>query len=147
MTTLRRLLLGCAAVLLLAAPAAAQVSSGLRVGASSDPDQFYFGGHVETRPLAENLRFRPNVEIGVGNNVTTLAFNFELAYKFRTRSPWRPYVLGGPALVVYDTDRRTASQGGFNIGVGIEHRGGLFGEIKIGAIDSPEFKIAIGFRL
>lgn len=147
MTTTRRLLLGCAFVLLLAAPAPAQVSTGLRVGASSDPDQFYFGGHVETRPLAENLRFRPNVEIGVGHDVTTLAFNFELAYKFAVRQAWRPYILGGPALIVYDTDRSTTSRGGFNVGVGLEHRGGLFGEVKIGAIDSPEFKIAIGFRL
>lgn len=146
MTTTRQLCVCAFAFLCLAAPVAAQVSTGVRVGASSDPDQFYFGGHVETQPVAGALRFRPNAEIGVGNHVTTLAFNFELAYKFATRQPWRPYILGGPALIVYDTARNTSAHGGFNIGFGAEHRGGLFGEIKIGAIDSPDFKVGIGFR-
>src|SRR5262245_66385237 len=105
MTTNRRLFAFAFVFLCLAAPAAAQVTAGVRAGASDDPDQFYFGGHVETRPLAENIYFRPNVEVGVGNDVTTLAFNFELAYKFpHTRQEWRPYIIGGPALIVYDTD-------------------------------------------
>ena len=134
------------AFLLSAAPAAAQVSAGARAGASVDPDQFYFGAHVETRELAENMFFRPNVEIGIGNDVTTIALNFELAYKFQTSRPWRPYVPFGPALNIYDTDLDTASHGGFNIGIGAEHRGGLFGEVKFGTIDSPDVKFGIGFR-
>lgn len=134
------------AFVLLAAPAAAQVSTGIRAGASVDPDQFYFGGHVETRELVENTTFRPNVEIGIGNEVTTIALNFELAYKFPTNRPWRPYVVGGPALNIYDTDLDTDSRGGFNIGIGVQHSGGLFGEVKFGTIDSPDFKFGIGFR-
>jgi hypothetical protein len=133
-------------VLLLAVPAAAQVSAGIRAGASIDPDQFYFGGHVETRELVENVTFRPNVEVGVGNGVTTIAFNFELAYKFRTKSQWRPYIVGGPALNVYDTSDESSAKGGFNLGFGAEHRGGLFGEVKFGMIDSPDVKFGIGFR-
>jgi hypothetical protein len=144
--TLRRFPLFAFVFLLFAAPAAAQVSSGIRAGASIDPDQFYFGGHVETRPLLENMFFRPNVEIGVGNDVTTLALNFELAYKFVTTRPWRPYAVFGPALNIYDTESDTSSFGGFNIGVGVEHSGGLFGELKIGTIDSPDIKFGIGFR-
>jgi len=132
--------------LLLAVPAHAQVSTGLRVGVSADPDQFYFGGHVETKELVPQLTFRPNVEVGIGNDQTVFAFNFELAYKFATKYPWKPYIIGGPALVITDTDSNTNANGGFNIGLGVEHRGGLFGEVKIGAIDSPNFKIGIGFR-
>jgi hypothetical protein len=144
--TLRRFAAFSFAVLLFAAPAAAQMSTGVRAGASDDPDQFYFGGHVETRPLVENLHFRPNAELGVGNDVTTIALNLELAYKFPTNRQWRPYVPFGPALNIYDSDRDTGSYGGFNIGVGLEHRGGLFGEVKFGMVDSPDFKVGIGFR-
>ena len=134
------------AFLLLAAPAAAQVTAGIRAGVSVDPDQFYFGGHVETRELVENVHFRPNVEVGVGNDVTTLALNFELAYKFPSRRGWRPYAIAGPALNIYDTDLDTRSRGGFNFGIGAEHRGGLFGELKFGTMDSPDFKFGFGFR-
>src|SRR5215510_5445795 len=128
---------------LLAAPARAQMNAGVRVGASADPDQFYFGGHVETKELVPNVHFRPNVEVGVGNDVTVIALNFELAYKFTTRQPWVPYVAGGPALNIIDTNADTGSHGGFNIALGAEHRGGLFGEVKVGAIDSPNFKVGI----
>jgi hypothetical protein len=126
--------------------AAQPLSVGIRGGASVDPDQFYFGGHVETRPLVERLHFRPNVEIGVGDDVTLVAFNFELVYKFAGRREWTPYVLGGPALNIVSGDDNTDAAGGFNFGLGIEHRQGLFGEIKVGVIDSPDFKIGIGYR-
>ena len=131
---------------LLAAPAAAQSSAGVRVGVSANPDQFYFGGHIETRPLVDDLHFRPNVELGVGDHATVIALNFELAYKFPTRQAWHPYVAAGPALLIVDTDRDTSSGGGFNIALGVEHRGGLFGELKIGTVDSPNFKIGIGYN-
>ena len=35
----------------IARPASAQARAGVRVGASVNPDQFYFGGHVETPPI------------------------------------------------------------------------------------------------
>jgi len=131
---------------LVAAPARAQMTAGLRVGASADPDQFFFGGHVESKELVPNVHFRPNVEVGVGNDVTVIALNFELAYKFTTSQPWNPYVAAGPALLIIDTPGDTGSHGGFNIALGVEHRGGLFGEVKVGAIDSPNFKVGIGYR-
>ena len=143
---MKRLAVAASFVLLLAAPAAAQMSTGVRAGASVDPDQFYFGGHVETGELADNVTFRPNVEVGIGNDVTVIGFNFELAYKFDTNSRWRPYVAAGPALNVYDSSDDTDAKGGFNIAIGAEHRGGLFGEVKFGLIDSPDFKFGIGFR-
>jgi hypothetical protein len=132
---------------LLASPAAAQsLSGGVRAGASVDPDQFYFGGHVETHPLVDRVHFRPNVEIGVGDDTTLVAFNFDLAYKFPGNRHWTPYVFGGPALNIINAHDDTDAGGGFNFGLGIEHRQGLFGEIKVGVIDSPNFKIGIGYR-
>jgi hypothetical protein len=131
---------------LFAVPASAQVSAGVRVGASLDPDQFYFGGHIETAPVADRLHFRPNVEVGIGNNATVVAINFELAYKFPPRRPWHLYAVAGPALNIVNTSHNTSAQGGFTVGVGAEHRDGLFVEVKAGAINSPSFKIGIGYR-
>jgi hypothetical protein len=118
---------------------------GARAGVSVDPDQFYFGGHVQTQPLVDRLRFRPNVEIGLGDDVTVVAFNVEFAYFFPTRGPWQLYAGGGPALNLIDFNDNTEAEGGFNALVGVEHSRGLFFEFKVGAIDSPEFKFGVGF--
>lgn len=118
---------------------------GVRAGASIDPDQFVLGGHVETKPLADRVHFRPNVEIGLGNDVTLTALNFELAYKFPARQAWGVYAGGGPALNLIHHRGDSRAEGGFNIMLGAEHRDGLFGEVKVGAIDSPNFKVTVGY--
>jgi hypothetical protein len=70
-----------------ATPAAAQVAAGVRGGVSIEADQVFVGGHVETEPLIDRLRFRPNVEVGFGDGLTMTAFNFEFVYAFPSRSP------------------------------------------------------------
>jgi len=133
------------ALSLAAAPAAAQ-SYGVRAGASVSPDQFFFGGHVETPPLADRLYFRPNVEIGIGNDVTVVAANFEFIYKLELPKPWGVYAGAGPALnVISDIQRH--SEGGFNFLVGVEHEGGFFAEVKTGVIDSARFKVTVGYSV
>ncbi len=129
----------------LALTAQAQMTAGVRAGASVDPDQFYFGGHVETAPLADRLRFRPNVEIGVGNQVKLVAFNIELAYHFPSQYDWHFYAGGGPALNIVDTEFDTTAAGGVNTMIGIAHDRGLFFEFKAGFIDSPNVKIGVGY--
>jgi hypothetical protein len=129
-----------------AVPAAAQdLDAGVRAGVSVDPDQFYFGGHIQTEPIIDRLRFRPNVEIGLGNDVTLVGFNVEFAYFFPTRSPWSLYAGGGPALNIIDFDDDTRAEGGLNVLFGVEHARGLFFEFKVGAFDSPEFKFGVGY--
>ncbi|MBI3896538.1 MAG: hypothetical protein HY313_11470 [Acidobacteria bacterium] len=140
-------------LLLLPKPASAQEGGGFRFGASVDPDQFYFGGHLGLGPLVEELWFRPNVEIGIGDNRTLVGLNGEFTYWFPlARHPWDLYVGAGPALnlIRFDEDRPvrggdTEAEGGFNILVGAEHRSGLFAEIKVGALHSPAFKFGIGY--
>ncbi len=145
-TPLIRTLILAGAAAFAAVPAAAQqLDAGVRAGVSVDPDQFYFGAHVETGPIVDRLRFRPNVEIGLGDDQTVAAFNVEFAYFFPTRSPWRFYAGGGPALIVIDRDDDTRAEGGFNALGGVEHASGLFFEFKIGAFDSPEFKFGVGY--
>lgn len=118
---------------------------GVRAGVSGDPDQFYFGGHLETGELLERLTFRPNAEIGLGDDVTLVAINLEFAYKFPTRQAWQLYVGAGPALNIYDRDDETDLEGGFNILLGVEHRQGLFVEFKVGLGDSPDVKFGVGY--
>ena len=137
------------ALLATSAPAWAQ-GPGVRGGVSIDPDQFYFGGHYETPPLVDRLHFRPNLEIGIGDDVVTTAINFEFVYKFPSRSPWRLYAGGGPAVnfFSFDNDGRddgTETEGGFNFLIGAEQRNGLFFELKVGVIDSPDLKFGVGY--
>ena len=128
------------------APASAQ-DAGIRGGLSVDPDQFYFGGHLETSPLVDRLHFRPNVEVGFGNDLTLIAANMEFVYKFPNRRDWGLYAGGGPALNVYMFDGRDGSDtdAGLNLLVGVESSRGLFFEFKVGAIDSPDFKFGVGW--
>ncbi len=137
---------------LFAAPARAQ-GVGVRVGASADPDQFYARVHVETRELADRLRFRPNVEVGVGDNLTLVALNFEFTYRLppvapplpRSLAMWHLYVGGGPALNILRFPNDTRSEGGFNGLIGLAHSSGLFAEAKVGALKSPSFKLGVGY--
>lgn len=137
-------------VLLVAAIPAWAQGPGVRGGVSIDPDQVYFGGHYETTALVDRLHFRPNLEIGIGDDVVTTAINFEFVYKFPSRSPWRLYAGGGPAVNFYSFDGNgqdgdSETEGGFNFLIGAEQRGGLFFELKIGAIDSPDLKFGVGY--
>ncbi len=135
-----------------APPPSSGPSAGVRVGVSGDPDQFYFGGHVETSPLVDHLTFRPNAEIGFGDDETLVSLNFEFAYWIPLRNqPWSVYVGGGPGLVIRSFDvpphgpDDSDTGGGFNFMIGLQHRRGLFTEFKVGAIDSPTVKFAVGY--
>ena len=128
-----------------AAPAQAQVSPGVQGGVAVDPDQVFFGGHVETSPLVENLRFRPNVDVGLGDNITLIAFNFDFTYTFTSRQPWNLYGGAGPAINWIDFDSGSDTEAGFNLLVGARHRDGMFFEMRIGVMDSPDLKFGVGY--
>ncbi len=150
MTLISRMIVAAVALMVFAASARAQ-GVGVRAGASADPEQFYAGVHFESSELAEHLRFRPNVEVGVGDDVTLVAFNFEFSYRLppaalpRSLSMWYLYVGGGPALNIFRFSNDTRSEGGFNGLVGLAHRRGLFAEAKFGALKSPSFKFGVGY--
>ena len=138
------------------AASAAQQQVGIRAGVSGDPDQFVFGGHLETAPLVDRLVFRPSGEIGIGDGLVAVALNLEFAYKIDIDDQaWTPYFGGGPAMNIFIRDGDGNAQGrgnddtdiggGFNIMVGVEHEGGLFTEFKVGALDSPDLKLLVGY--
>jgi hypothetical protein len=133
---------------LLTLPSLAQAQGpGVRGGVSVDPDQFYFGGHYETTALVDRLRFKPNVEIGIGDDLTHVGINFEFIYKFPARRSWSLYAGGGPAINFYHFDDFDdgETEPGFNVLFGAEGSNGLFFEVKVGAIDSPDLKFGVGY--
>jgi hypothetical protein len=149
---IRNIVLAVVLITACAVPSYAQTQFGIRAGVSADPEQFFFGGHFETEPIIDRLSFRPNLEIGVGDDLTLFAINIEFVYSVPLRGhPWRVYFGGGPAANIYsrhDDDGRDDDgdvEGGFNVLVGLQHRRGLFTEFKVGAIDSPSVKFTVGY--
>lgn len=149
-TTVVHFLLALMTAMLLPAAAAAQ-GPGVRGGVSIDPDQFHVGGHFETDELVDSVHFRPNIEAGLGNDLTLVGLNFEFVYKFPQRNQWRIYAGGGPAVNFYsfsrgpNRGRDTESEAGLNVLIGVEQSSGLLFEFKIGALDSPELKFGVGW--
>ena len=129
----------------------AQGGAGVRVGLSIDPDQFYFGGHLEKGPIVENLWFRPNLEIGIGSDRTLIGLNIEFAYWIPLQSSlWNFYVGSGPAInILISGDgppgRDNDVEAGFNMLLGFAHDDGFFTELKVGAFDSPDLKFGVGY--
>jgi hypothetical protein len=129
------------------AAAASAQSAGVRTGVSGSPDQFYVGLHYETEPVVERVRFKPNFEVGIGSAQTLVAINLEFVGKVPiNREPWAFYLGAGPALIIDRANNAgTNAGGGFNILLGLEHRKGLFTELKVGLADSPGVKFAVGY--
>ena len=129
----------------------AQGGAGVRVGLSIDPDQFYFGGHLERGPIVENLWFRPNLEIGIGSDRTLIGLNIEFAYWIALQSSlWNFYVGAGPAINILifgdgPPGRDNDVEAGFNMLLGFAHDDGFFTELKVGAFDSPDLKFGVGY--
>jgi hypothetical protein len=129
------------------APAAAQEGPGVRAGLGANPDQFFVGGHYVTRQLADRLRFQPNVEAGFGSGATLVSFNAEFGFWMRLNPEWQVYVGGGPAMILFSSNHRDSTdiKPGFNLLAGVRTRSGLFFELKVGVLDSPDVKLAIGY--
>jgi opacity protein-like surface antigen len=145
---------------------------GPRVGVTMNPDQIHFGAHLDFGNFAKHIRFQPNLEVGIGDNLTIFAVNFDAAYRFQSRwDVWTPYVGGGIGVnfVNFDHDfghhddhsqealalgaadhlNDSDTQMGFNVLGGIEkglskgHR--FFLEARLGLADSPDFKVTAGW--
>ena len=142
-------------ILLICLPlsAMAQQSVGVRAGVSADPDQFLFGGHLETAPLLERLVFRPNAEIGVGDGLVIIGLNFEFAFKIglddqawtRTSARVLPSTSSTAAIAAGVAVTTRASKEDSTFSSVSKHDGGLFTELKVGALDSPDLKFIVGY--
>lgn len=139
------------ALILMALPAVARAQApvGVRAGVGADPDQFYFGGHIESGPLLRDVHFRPNVEAGFGDNRTVVALNAEFIRRFGLDNGYSAYLGAGPAVNIISFDRPvggdTRVDPGINFLIGLEFPQRFFTELKVGAIDSPQVKFGIGY--
>lgn len=129
---------------------------GPRLGLTISPDQFHFGAHMDFGNFAQHVRFQPNVEVGLGDNLTLVTLNFEAAYRFReTWDVWSPY-LGGGLGVNFASFDTNGLQDDTSTDLGVSLLGGIekgladgdrfFVETKLGLVDeSPDAKVTIGW--
>lgn len=149
-----------ALALLLPALAAAAptvvVDPGVRAGLSISPDQFVFGGQLSFRNLAPDVTFDPSLELGLGDDVTVIAFNLDALYHMHLAgSEWRPYAGGGLGLVSVSWDEApgvrddSENEIGLNavLGFRVPTRSGQhwFTEMRVGIGDLPDLKVVGGF--
>ena len=160
MKKLLHLLFAGALVALLPACAFAQgkiaTAIGPRIGVSSSPDQLVLGGQLDLGELAPDLTFAPNLELGFGDNVTTVQLNGDFHYHFLIHnSPWRPYVGAGIGIAFFNFDLgpfgdASETDVGANIigGAIVPTRSGsrFFTELKLGLGDIPDFKLLVGWN-
>lgn len=126
---------------------------GPRLGLTVNPDQFHVGVHFDLGDVASNLMMLPNLEIGFGDNATTVAPSFELDYRFRSDwGAWTPYLGGGVGPVFYSVKHGGSSsnlglylQFGIGKGSSASQSGHFFVEGKLGLVDAPDLKATVGW--
>lgn len=153
---MKRLALAVAALTLMGASLASAQSEeiGPRLGLSINPDQFVVGGQLQF-PFNEprGLAIAPSLELGVGDDVTTIQFNGDVLYHFENAGPrWNPYVGAGLGIAFYDFSESDHSdtETGVNLvgGMRFAQRSGshLFTELRLGVGDVPDAKIIVGWN-
>jgi hypothetical protein len=131
--------------------------AGPRVGFSTDPDQLVFGGQVLIGEVAPAVTFEPNLEIGIGDNQTVIAANFDLLYHFEIQgTEWRPYAGAGIGVNFISVDEPppfrdqsdTNVGGNLILGAGVPTRAGnrFFTELRFGLGDIPSLKLMVGWN-
>lgn len=161
---MKKLMLVCGALVILifgsSSVSADEISEsiwgwGPRVGLSLDPDQVVVGGHVDFGRIAKHVRFQPNAELGIGDDLTIFALNFDANYRFNEKwDSWSPYLGGGigVSFVSYDneglgdgsdSDFGASLLGGIERGLKSGNR--FFLEAKLGLVDSPDLKLMVGW--
>jgi opacity protein-like surface antigen len=133
------------------APALAQGTQGIRyggwgvrVGLSAEPDQAYGGVHFNLGEFAKDVRFRPTIEAGFGDDVLLLQALAEVHYVFSNVQVWRPYVGGGLGLAYADPDDDSDFDDDSDTEVSLAAMGGVETKLKSGTGFMLELKIGFG---
>jgi len=156
---IRKFALAVLAGALIPAMAHAAISTesiGPRVGFSLDPDQIFVGGQAVMGEIARDVVWSPNIELGVGDHQTNIAFNMDFDYRFRlTDTDWRPYAGFGLGIDFASFDRAgvddsdTSVGGNFVFGAAVpiqRSNSSFFGELRLGLGDLPSLKITAGWQ-
>ena len=133
-----------------------QYPIGVRAGYTSweDVGQMHFGAHVAMGEVMENISFTPNLELGLGDNLTVATINGDLTWSFSemTTGAWGLYAGGSLGLIWVDPELGDA-----NTDLGLSALAGLtrhfanghdgFFEVRAGLLDSPGLKLTVGYNL
>jgi opacity protein-like surface antigen len=84
---------------------------GVRAGVTDDSEQVVGGVHFNLGEVSRDLRFQPDLQVGSGDDHTTVYGTVPLYYRFRRMSRVVPYAGGGLALGYVDVDLPDNSQG------------------------------------
>ena len=144
---MKRIVIAVVALAMLATPVLAS-GFGVRGGLSIDPDQFYFGGHYNVHDVAENLRIVPNVELGLGNDLTLVCINGDVLYDFGS-SPWSVGGELGLNIWKYDGLSSNSKLGLSAVGnyrIALSGGNSLILEAKINLTSSPNWKFGVGYN-
>jgi hypothetical protein len=150
---------------------------GVQGGVGLDPEIVDVGVHASIGPIfSPNLRFRPVLEIGLGEITTILGINLDFLYTFpgyTGETQWIPYLGGGPnfglshrGFETEDSDNVDAEvngedvdetggrfdfsdtdfNGGMNFIVGMRKQNGVFIEMKATAWGVSNIRLLAGFN-
>jgi hypothetical protein len=151
-----RLAMACIVLLVVLAATATShadmgfVGWGPRFGISDDPDQGIIGAHFDLGEFADNVRFRPSVEIGFGDDVTSFLANGLVAYYFDTQASVTPFAGAQAAVAFFDPDDADSeTEIGIDVvgGIEIPMKGStrFLTELQIGFGDIHDFKLMVGW--
>jgi hypothetical protein len=144
------LLCGVVVLGMAAQPAVAASNLGAYVGFALDPDDFLIGVRW-TNPLGEEgLYLVPSAEVGFGD-VTMIAGNLDLHYRFKSSSSTKFYAGGGMTVNYFDFDGGSDTEFGGSILGGVllsAMKSGKvpFIEAKFGLGDVPDAKFIVGLN-
>jgi hypothetical protein len=132
--------------------------AGVRLGQAFDPELFLFGVQSQIGPIFHpRVVFRPNAEFAFGEVTDLVAINLEATYRFSAanrRGNWTPYVGAGPALIFIHQNFEQGRnidfgnfdyETGFNVLAGVQHRRGMFVELKTSLYSGPAPKLRMIF--
>ena len=118
---------------------------GLRAGLTSDPDQVVGGVQFNLGEFRRHLRFQPDVELGFGDDATTLFVTAPVYYRFNADQKFTPYAGGGVALGFIDRDLPpTSSADDTSFEIGGRATGGLEWNLSGGGAFAVELSLGFG---
>jgi hypothetical protein len=119
------------------------------LGVGLNPDQFIMGLHFRPGAIADNLYLQPNVEIGVGDDVTLFTVSVPLHYYFDTSYSAKPYAGGGVSMGVWSHDDDSDFEVSIDLVGGLEWRldsgNAFFTELKFGLGDLHDIELIGGW--
>ncbi len=146
------------ALLLLSLTASSCLALGMPIGPRvgythwDGINQMHFGAHAKLGELFPNVEMTPSLEMGFNNGYTIITLNGDLAYQFTELTTTNYGLYGGGSLSLNYLDHDLV-EGDVDLGLsallGATRKMGngdeVLGEIRVGILDSPDFKLTFGY--